>query len=42
MFAKLFNLPDFGQVVAMLDADDDGCPVLTWYFQPPGQAPAVA
>lgn len=36
MFAKLFERPNYGQVLAKLDADDEGAPELRWYAKPPG------
>jgi hypothetical protein len=36
MFAKLFERPGYGQVLAKLDADDAGAPELRWYAKPPG------
>lgn len=34
MFAKLFERPGYGQVLAVLDAGDNG-PELRWSVQPP-------
>lgn len=34
-FAKLFELPRYGQVLLKFDADDEGKPELRWYVQPP-------
>ena len=36
MFAKLFERPEYGQVLAKLDADGGGAPELRWYAKPPG------
>lgn len=33
-FAKLFDTPRFGQVLALLDTDDNGRPALHWYVKP--------
>lgn len=35
-FARLFDRPGFGQVLAKLDTNDDGAPELRWYAEPPG------
>jgi hypothetical protein len=36
MFAKLFDRPAYGQVLALLSEDDDGAPEIQWYAQPTG------
>ena len=36
MFAKLFDRPAYGQVLALLSEDDDGAPEIQWYAQPAG------
>ena len=35
MFAKLFERPMYGQVLAKLDVNENGDPELRWYVQPP-------
>lgn len=34
-FAKLFDRPGFGQVLAKIDRDTDGSPELRWFVSPP-------